>query len=128
MTGGLIMPEKIKKMDIQEFLDGGFLQEANRVFFHPLGLALEVTVPTEPGEAPACISGVWDYREDPEGMCFANYSAERLEEVRRKQANVSAEYNRHVDARFAAFGMPIQQVDQFTMTAEEIEHGRIQHH
>jgi hypothetical protein len=32
----------MKKMDIGEFLEKGYLQEANRLFFHPLGLALTV--------------------------------------------------------------------------------------
>jgi len=33
-----------KHIDIKEFQELGFLQEANRQFFHPHGLALEVTV------------------------------------------------------------------------------------
>ena len=35
---------KIKRMSINEFQKKGFLQEANRLFFHPLGMALEVYV------------------------------------------------------------------------------------
>jgi N-acetyl sugar amidotransferase len=35
------MPEDIKYMDIGEFRRLGFLQEANRLFFHPLGLVLD---------------------------------------------------------------------------------------
>jgi len=38
-------------MDIKEFVDNGLLQELNRTFLHPLGLALEV------GQRP---DGVWD--------------------------------------------------------------------
>ena len=36
--------EKIKRIDIKKFAEMGFLQEANRKFFHPLGLALEIIV------------------------------------------------------------------------------------
>ena len=61
---------KIKHMDIKEFREIGFLQEANRQFFHPLGLALEIT--TEENGIPEHISGVWDYRGDPEGVAFAD--------------------------------------------------------
>lgn len=58
----------MKYMDIQAFRQHGFLQEANRKFFHPLGLALEVTVDHKGIEH---ISGVWDRRDDPEGIEFA---------------------------------------------------------
>jgi hypothetical protein len=54
-------------MEIKEFRESGYLQEVNRLFFHPLGLALEVTVETDGSER---LSGVWDYRADPEGMVF----------------------------------------------------------
>lgn len=33
---------KVKDFSIKDFVDLGILQEANRVFFHPLGLALTV--------------------------------------------------------------------------------------
>lgn len=59
---------EIKRMDIKEFRALGFLQEANRLFFHPLGLALEVIINDETGDET--LGGVWDYRDDPEGMLF----------------------------------------------------------
>lgn len=34
----------IKKIDIKEFRESGYLQELNRTFLHPLGLALEVEI------------------------------------------------------------------------------------
>ena len=60
--------EKIKRINIKKFRAKGFLQEANRKFFHPLGLALEVIVDDITGEES--LGGVWDYEEDPEGMFF----------------------------------------------------------
>ncbi len=33
-----------KFLDLKEFVETGYLQEANRLFFHPLGLALAVSV------------------------------------------------------------------------------------
>jgi 8-oxo-dGTP pyrophosphatase MutT (NUDIX family) len=56
-----------KYIDIKEFREAGFLQEANRRFFHPRGLALEVVVEDDGTER---LGGMWDYREDPEGMLF----------------------------------------------------------
>lgn len=41
-----------KRMNIGEFRDAGFLLEANRQFFHPHGLALEVTRVTEDEGTP----------------------------------------------------------------------------
>lgn len=58
----------IKKMDIQEFVDEGYLQEVNRRFFHPMGMALEV-VTDATGKAVA-LGGVWDYRHDAEGLVY----------------------------------------------------------
>lgn len=60
---------KIKRIDIKEFKEKGFLQEVNRLFFHPLGLALEVSTNAEDGTTS--LSSVWDYRDDPDGMRFA---------------------------------------------------------
>ena len=62
------MPEdEIKRMDIAEFRELGYLQELNRGFLHPLGLALEVIVDENGNER---LGGVWDYRDDPEGLRY----------------------------------------------------------
>ena len=58
----------VKRIDIKEFRAKGFLQEVNRKFFHPLGLALEVVVDQNGSER---LGGIWDYRKDPEGIMFA---------------------------------------------------------
>ncbi|KKN41195.1 hypothetical protein LCGC14_0725860 [marine sediment metagenome] len=60
--------EIIKRMDIKEFREQGFLFEANRKFFHPLGLALEIIINEE--DNSEILGGVWDYRDDPEGIFF----------------------------------------------------------
>jgi hypothetical protein len=51
-----------KYVGSQELLDGGYVQEVNRQFFHPLGMALSVN---EDGEL-----NVLDNRASPEGMYF----------------------------------------------------------
>ena len=61
------MEDKIKKMSVKEFRKQGYLQEVNRQFFHPLGLALEVVIEDDGSEY---IGGVLDYRKDPEGVIF----------------------------------------------------------
>ena len=62
-----MMNKTIKHMDIKEFREQGFLQEANRLYFHPLGLALEVAINHDGSES---LGDIWDYRDDPEGMLF----------------------------------------------------------
>jgi len=57
----------IKNIDIKEFRKLGFLQEVNRKFFHPLGLALEVIINDDDTEV---LGDIWDYREDSEGNFF----------------------------------------------------------
>lgn len=37
----------INKMNIKEFREKGYLQEVNRQFLHPLGLALEIEINDE---------------------------------------------------------------------------------
>ncbi len=63
------MVEDIKKINIKEFREFGFLQEINRLFLHPLGLALEVQIDDVTSEES--LGGIWDYREDPEGILFS---------------------------------------------------------
>ena len=67
-----------KRMSVKEFREKGYLQEANRLFFHPLGLALEVIV-DENGEEQ--FGGVWDSRDDPEGIIFEKYDHHKAEYV-----------------------------------------------
>ena len=89
----------IKRIDIAEFRREGYLQEVNRRFLHPLGLALEVVVDEDGTER---LGGVWDYREDPEGITYAGLDL--------------AENARHIDAlieertlpRIAALGYYVQ--------------------
>jgi hypothetical protein len=70
----------IKSMEIKEFVEKGFLQEVNRKFFHPLGLALAVK---DNEDGTWSLHEVWDYRDDPEGMFFGDgvISEEKIETV-----------------------------------------------
>lgn len=81
-----------KRIDIAEFRELGFLQEANRLFFHPRGLALEVV--TEKGGGMR-LGGVWDYREDDEGILYGLPTIIDTNKVRL----VKREYEKHEGAR-----------------------------
>ncbi len=64
------MSEEIKRIPIKEFRSLGFIQEINRRILHPCGLAIEVIVDQETGEE--ALGGIWDYRDDPEGIYFGD--------------------------------------------------------
>jgi hypothetical protein len=138
------MPD-IKWIDAREFREAGFLQEANRQFFHPHGLALAVTTVTDDDEGgpvrtfaltaeqyeralmlaadnvddddvgllaavkdaarydvgDSYFQGVWDYRDDPEGVIFGSWYGHHIEKVER----VAAEREKHREARAEMFGV-----------------------
>ena len=54
-------------MSAKEFRELGYLQELNRRFLHPLGLALEVVVHSDGTET---FGEIWDSRDDPEGIVY----------------------------------------------------------
>lgn len=63
----------IKHIDAQEFKEIGFLQEANRLFFHPHGLALELTTVDGDGDSPTrdkikTVLEQWQEAHDPEEL------------------------------------------------------------
>lgn len=65
------MSEDIKTIDIKEFRELGYLQEINRQFLHPLGMALSIRIDEDGTEH---LDSIWDSREDPEGFRFENPS------------------------------------------------------
>lgn len=80
------MADGIKRIDIKEFQEEGYLQELNRQFLHPLGLALEVIIEDD---GSMTLGGIWDYRDDPEGIAFGPgvIDEEKVNKVHRHQQN-----------------------------------------
>lgn len=105
--GDAPVAEPIQRMDIRDFREAGYLQEANRRFFHPLGLALETVRDADGNEV---LGGVWDYRDDPVGMAFGPdlvLALPMAERARRVEAEVEAK----AAARTALFGSVVQPID-----------------
>lgn len=69
-----------KKMSVKEFREQGYLQELNRRFLHPLGLALEVVLEEDGSER---FGEVWDSRDDPEGIIYGQLSMMDPEKAKR---------------------------------------------
>lgn len=94
------MVEKTDKfMDINELCDKGYLQEVNRQFFHPLGLAL-VVAENEKGESR--LYGILDGRDDPAGIWYED------ESLTEKAAAIAKEFVDRAVARKAALNYVIQ--------------------
>lgn len=105
---------EIKHINIREFADQGYLQEVNRCFLHPLGLALEIGDDDLSGES--YITGVWDYRDDPEGMHFDFNNPDTkwdLEEATQKAETVEAQRKRVLPGRRAKLGFDIEPIPGF---------------
>ncbi len=100
---------EIKKIDIKDFRESGYLQEANRRFFHPLGLALEVSI--EDGKE--LISGVWDYREDKEGIYYdiQNSEPERKEKFLKNKNFIDSQLKERGDLRKSELGFKIEPIE-----------------
>lgn len=82
--------------------DDGYLQEANRQFFHPLGLALAVTV-ADDGETGTL--SILDARDDPEGFSFV-----QGDDLLKKAERVSRIATARHDARIGGLGYWLQPI------------------
>ena len=100
------MSESIKRMDIKEFREKGYLQEVNRRFFHPLGLALEVVVEEDGTER---LGGIWDYRDDEEGIIY-DESVLSKDKAKRKAAFIENEFLKRKQIREKKLGYFIQPI------------------
>ena len=96
------MTEPAARMDLNEFRDQGYLQEVNRKFFHPLGLAMFAEF-DDGGNVTAL--GVYDGRDDPEGWRFEHL------DLLPHAINIAAQETERSHARINALGYWIQPVD-----------------
>jgi len=69
-------------IDPKEFVDFGHLQELNRGYLHPLGMALAVL---EEDDGSVSLAGIIDHRDDPEGMIFTTVNKDKAERVARER-------------------------------------------
>ena len=81
MRGLVVGVSEIKRIDIAEFREQGYLQELNRRFLHPLGLALEIVVDDDGDER---LGGIWDYRDDPEGIYYGDLDWQKYNAVEQR--------------------------------------------
>ena len=101
------MSSQIKRINIKEFRQKGYLQEVNRRFFHPLGLALEVIIDEKTGEEK--LGGLWDYRDDPEGIAFGEDITNKPD-YKNKANFIDNELRKRKKIRIKSLGFFIQPV------------------
>jgi hypothetical protein len=98
---------KFKKMDMNEFIEKGYLQEVNRNFFHPLGLALTLIFERDEKEPSSFF--IWDCRDDPEGFLFDD-SVSKQKAFREKAEFIEKEKDAWVEKRSNKLGYFIQPI------------------
>jgi len=100
----------MKKIKIKEFRKLGFLQELNRQFLHPMGFALEVIVDEKTGEEQ--LGGIWDYRDDPEGIIYdiENSDEERIKRFAENANYVENHINKMIATRIDILGYGVEQI------------------
>lgn len=105
------MENEIKRIDIKEFREKGYLQEINRRFLHPLGLALEVVAEHDGTER---LGGIWDYREDPEGVVYEieGSDQERKDRFKRNEKFVDSEFEKRFETRKENLGFDIEPINK----------------
>lgn len=103
----------IKTMSGEEFRELGYLQEANRRFFHPLGLAIAIVLDEQTKEVKAF--EIQDHRDDPEGMYFGINDTEyttfdRLERFNKNKNFIDAEAEKRKEQRIKIIGSQIEEI------------------
>lgn len=92
-------------LPISEFRASGYLQEVNRLFFHPIGLALSIKTLEDGTEV---LGDIWDCRDDPEGIAYGDVSKCIDVEAARR---VFEEFLEKAQARYSAYGWVIQPIE-----------------
>jgi hypothetical protein len=100
----------MKRIDIKEFRESGYLQELNRNFLHPLGLALEVVQENDGTEK---LGGVWDFRESEEGIHYdiKNSDPTRKAKFKANRMMIAKEFSERLKKRNEILGFDIEPVE-----------------
>lgn len=99
---------RLGHVDEEELLDEGYILEANRQFFHPLGLELVAQVADD-----GLRLRVMDRREMPAGLVFEREEDEKVSGARRRKiARVACLWETRAQARLDRYGFIVQPREQ----------------
>ena len=99
-----------KRMSIREFQKRGYLFEVNRRFFHPLGLALAISGPTNlENDVGWDLHSIQDVRDgdDREGIIMGDWTPEQIDNANRIDQELTDGFD---PARKAGLGWVIEPV------------------
>jgi hypothetical protein len=105
----VILNNDIPKINIKEFRELGYLQELNRRFLHPLGLALEIIRDSNGTES---LGGIWDYRNQNEGIYY-DYKESDLDRINnslQKKSFIDDEIEKRFKIRKEILGFDIEPI------------------
>ena len=99
----------MKNLEIKEFREKGYLQELNRRFLHPLGLALCIKVDENGCEV---LDSILDYRDDAEGIYYdiKNSDDNRKQKFRDNKEFIDNEIKNRFQKRFDKLGFDIEPI------------------
>lgn len=97
----------MKKIDIKEFRELGYLQELNRTFLHPLGLALAISVDDNGNEF---LSNILDYRDEEIYYDIKNSDTERKENFKKNEKFINNEQIKRSNKRYQELGFNIEPI------------------
>jgi len=103
------MDEKINYITVEEFREKGYLQELNRRFLHPLGLALSINIDENGVET---FGDIWNYRGDDEGIYYdlLNSDDERINKFKENAQYIDSEFEKRKQKRIEMFGDIIEPI------------------
>lgn len=115
-----VKTKKINIINIKEFRKKGYLQELNRRFLHPLGLALEVLIDEAGIEK---LGDIWDYRNDEEGIYYdiSNSSSERKDKFNKNKSFIDTELENRCKKRKEILGFDIEPLDGNSMDNNRLD-------
>ncbi len=96
--------KETKTISVAEFRELGYLQELNRLFLHPLGLALSATVID--GQEEETFGPIFDYRDDPGGIRYDKSVID--DKVRERAKRIEIERLEKTKTRLEEIGYIIQ--------------------
>jgi len=107
--------KKRSVMPIKDFISYGYLQEVNRTFFHPLGLALSINY--DDGENDSATLTILDCRDEEPPIIygFKDRTAEEIVIARDKAVRVSEDMISRKNLRYKLLGFEIEGVPNYVI-------------
>lgn len=105
--------KEVKQVSPEEARTWGILQEVNRQFFHPMGLALAVNLDQETGEYTGY--SLLDYRDqidDNTGMIYADLDSDKAMRKHNTVADMQWKYKKNREKKLGWYVQPVEDLSE----------------